>query len=607
MRNSVKLFSVLILAVLLVTSVAPPAHAGFLGGVVDAVKSGVSSVTGAVKGAVSSVTGAVSGAVSSVVGAVKSGVSGVVGSITSGVSGVVDAVKGAVGGVVGAVKDVAGKVYETVKDTVKNVLGTITGTLPKVIEQVQGAVQGAAQGAVGGLAGAANGVAGMIDKAAGGAADIAGKLAGLPADIQKKVQDGIANIKDYISGKANDASNFLGMVKEFGVNLFENAKKTTVDLAGKGLDMLKDGAKAVNPILASIASLQAKGAAMAAEKALDVAKFVQEKAAEAPGFIEKLKTGAIGLFQKGQELADKYKGDAAETIAKNFEKLTGLRGDPAKYNKTFGEMFNVSAKEGNAAASASMSFGGYNIKTGADLQGEAGNEISKHQRLIKGEAWLGPKIDTHVEAGYLGGRGKMSLDNRFVAGLDAQFEGNAKWLTGGALVDAKGKVDVVAGVHNTTTFQNSLKLSENYGVKQTAIVDVVAGAQAKANGTLYAGKNGVEVSGGAEARVGLWADAKGSTAMQYKGQNLFTAEGSAGAGLGVGAGVKGGVAFRADKVGFNASVTLGPVKLGGGIYVNPVAMTEMAIDKGKQAVGAVTDTAKKVGNFLNPANHWPFK
>jgi len=338
----------------------------------------------------------------------------------------------------------------------------------------------------------------------------------------------------------------------------------------------------------------------AAGKALDVAKFINEKAAAAPEFLKQVADGAVGVCSKGAAALDKVSGDAAEMISKNLNTLTSKGTDPLKYNEAFGKMFDVSSKCGNATAKASMSFGGCKLTTGADINGQAGNEISKHEALLKAEAWLGPKIETGVSADYLGGAGKFSLDNRFVAGLDAKAEGNVKWLKDGAVLDAKGKVNLVAGLHNTTTLQNNIKMGD-MGLNQTAVLDLVAGAQAKANGTAYLGKNGVELQGGAEARVGLWADAKGASSVQYKGQNLFTAEGTAGAGLGLGAGAKGGFSMRADKVGFSAQVTLGPFKLGGGIYVNPVAVGQMAWDGAKNVANTV---ASGIKNFASNLKFW---
>jgi hypothetical protein len=257
-------------------------------------------------------------------------------------------------------------------------------------------------------------------------------------------------------------------------------------------------------------------------------------------------------------------------------------------------MFNAKAEGGGFTATSQGTLAGAKLFGEADYRGMAGNEASQNQMLLKGEAWAGPRIDSKVEGTYLNGAGKLTASNTTGLGVMAHGEGNAKWMTGDAVVDAKAKVNVVAGAYSTTTVKNTMDLGGGFGSSQTAVIDGMAGAQARANGTLYAGKNGLEASGGAEARVGAWVDAKGSASTQYKGQNLFTAEGSAGAGLGVGAGVKGGAAFRTDKVGFSAQVTLGPVKLGGGLYVNPVAMTQLAVDKSKLVVNAV-------GNGLNKA------
>ncbi len=607
MRNSTRLFLVLVLAAFLQVTVAAPAHAGFLGSVVSGVKNAVSGVVSTVKNTVSNVVGSVTNGISGVVNSVKSGVSSVVeGFKSGGISGALSAAKGALGGVIGSVKDGvsgvlgaltgAGKeIYGQIKETVKNIVGSITGSLPDAVSQVAGQAgklaEQATKTAEGILGGSGSPLSGMLDK-----------LKSLGAgDIAEKIQGGLDNLKKFVSEKGASANEFLSMVKDMGINLFEKAKGEVAKLGDAGAklgefgkSLFKKGVDAVNPVIADLAKMQETLAGKAAERALDIGKFISGKAAEIPGFAEKLKSGALDLWKKGNEAADKLKFDAAKTISENFDKLTSLRGNPIKFNETFGNMF--SAKSADGKASASMSMAGFNLTGGPDDLGQANNEISKHQVLLKGEAWLGPRIDAKVAGSYLNGKGQISLENRLVAGLDGQVEGNAKWLTGGALIDAKAKASVTAGIHNTTTFKNKIDLGGGYASNTTAVVDAMAGAQAKANGTLYMGKNGLEVKGGAEARVGLWADASGSTSMQYKGQNLFTAEGSAGAGLGVGAGAKGGVSFRADKVGFSAQVTLGPVKLGGGIYVNPVAMTEMAVDKGKQALTAVGNGLNKVGD-----------
>jgi len=80
---------------------------------------------------------------------------------------------------------------------------------------------------------------------------------------------------------------------------------------------------------------------------------------------------------------------------------------------------------------------------------------------------------------------------------------------------------------------------------------------------------------GGEVRVGAWAEAKGSLTRKYKGQDLFVLKGTAGAGWGVGIGGGEHFSFRLDRLGFDGKGTLGPFKLGGGVYVNPKAVAEL--------------------------------
>lgn len=541
MRSTTRFFILLLLVVFLQVLAAAPAHAQDEGGASSGSSDGASS--GASDGASSDGSG-----------------DGAGDAATNGDEDVKEKIEDTFGSVVEAGKEV----YESIKDTVKDVIGSLTG-----------AGGDAAAGA--GDAAGGDTAAGGEDAAGGSSMDeLISKLnEGGLEDLASQIQSGVDNVESFVNGEAESGQEFVDMIKSAG------------DQMGQPIDLYGDAQKLgdENPILKDVETLSDN----LATDATDVADSVKQSLTQAGD-------GAEGVYAEGGSLAEGYKGDAEKTMSDQIDTLSGLRADPAAFEKTYGEMFNVKGTSGDTTASASMSLAGASLFTGADDRGKAGNDISQNSLLLKGDAYVGARIDASVESSYLGGAGKFSAENQTTLGLSAQGEGNAKWMTGDAVLDAKARAEVTAGITSSTTVKNEINLGGGMSNNTTAVVDAVAGAQATADGKLYAGKNGLEASGSAEARVGAWVDGKATTGVQYKGENVFSATGTAGAGLGVGAGVSGGAAFRTDKVGFNAQVTLGPVKLGGGVYVNPVAMGQMAVDKGSQAIAAVGNGAKAIGN-----------
>lgn len=396
-------------------------------------------------------------------------------------------------------------------------------------------------------------------------------------DLAQQIQSGVDNVESFVAGEGESGQEFLDMIQQVGDRMGE-----PVDLFGEAAKLGEE-----NPLLQNIETLST-----------NLETDATAMADSLRGSLTEAGDGVGGITAAGSGSVDGYSGGAAEAISGQLDPLSGMRSDPAGFERTYGEVFSAGSTDGTTTTSATMTLAGGRLSTGDDLRGMATNDISHNSLMLQGEAWAGPRIEAGVESTYLGGAGQVSVNNTLTAGGVVSGEGNASWLTDTALVDASGNVSATVGVLNTTTVRNDIDLGGGFGTNQTAVLEVGAGAQARANGTLYAGQNGLEVSGGATARVGAWADASGSTSAQYRGQNLFTAEGSAGAGLGLGAGAEGGVAFRSDRVGFSAQVTVGPVTLGGGVYVNPVAMGQVAVDYGGRAVDAVGRGVSAVGSGI---------
>ncbi len=488
-------------------------------------------------------------------------------SATSVVSSAVNTVKDTVKKGVDAVSTVAGVTVNAAKSVVENtkeVVKKAYETAKTAVKTVVSSIFGAGKQAVDTAANAA--------KAVGQGAEKAAEVAkGLPDKFTSEVNNAIDSVKDFIGGKKKDFEEYRQMITEF--------KEKGIDLLGDA----KDGAMdAVHPVLAKMK--------VEAKKALDAGK---EKAAD---FADFLKSAAA----KSGKSVDLTKDILADGILKNGKNSIVL----ASAMKEF--------KSGDGSQSFKNMFGmgGASWERTGDIEGHAKGAISAHESLTKFDAYLGPRYKAEYNGKFFGDNVAVKASTDNTLGAWARGEGNAKWMKDGAVLDAKGKVEIGAGFKSENEAQITTKLGGGYGTKTSARAEVMAGAQARANGTAYLGKNGIELSGKAEARCGAWVEGNVNHAVQYKGQDLFGVGAGGGVGAGVGAGVQGGFSFKANKVGFqNVGFTLGPVKVNATFYVNPVGMAEMAVDKGKEVVHNIAekgkealDKGKEVLGKLNPFN-----
>ncbi|HNY11208.1 MAG TPA: hypothetical protein PKK26_06415 [Candidatus Wallbacteria bacterium] len=431
-------------------------------------------------------------------------------------------------------KEVAKKVYETAKSTVKSVISSITGAGKQAVETAKDTVT-------------------AVGNSAEKAADVAKSL---PDKFTSDVNNAINSVKDFVSGKKQDFEEYRNMVQEF--------KEKGIDLISDSKDEVEG---AVHPVLARMK--------LEAQKALDAGK---EKAADFAGLLK----SAAATSAKSVDLT---KDVLAEGILKNGKNSIVL----ASAMKEF------KSADGSQSFKNMFGMGGVSYEKTGDIEGHAKNAISAHESLTKFDAYLGPRYKAEYNGKFFGDNVAVTASTDNTLGAWARGSGNVKWMKDGAILDAKGKAEVGVGFKSENEAQITTKLGGDYGTKTSARAEVMAGAQARANGTAYVGKNGIELSGKAEARCGAWVEGNVNHAVQYKGQDLFGVGAGGGVGAGVGAGVQGGFSFKANKIGFqNLGFTLGPIKVNATFYVNPVGLAEMAVDKGKEAVKAVADTGKKV-------------
>ncbi len=546
-------------------------------------------------------------------------------------AGMWDSVKSVASSAVSAVKDTATSAYNSVKNTVTSAVSTVKNTAVSAYNSVKDGIKGAISSVTGSVTGgggiketitgavksiggsAASKISDKIKEIAGGAEGALSKLSGLPAGLSEKITGSIGVLKDLF-GK--EAEGIVGSVKDkitdfaekLGIGSDSFSEKVSGLLEPNSLIEKFKGLVAKHPLADRIKDIQENLVNMTGS-ATDILK---DKMGKIPGLVDKAGKGLADKAKGFLARANMTKDGVTAAIYDTSKKVSGLSkivDNPVAFDKKMKEVFKNSSETANSKTSSSLSFGGVKFEGMADIYGRANDDINKNQAVFRGEAYLGPKLESKATLDYLDGRGKLEASTRNVLGLDAVGEGNIRWMKDGDVVSAKGNAHVVAGFHSENKVRNQIQLSENFANDSSAVLDVVAGADAKAKGTAYHGENGIELGASAEARVGIWADAAGSTSMDYKGESLFSAKGNAGAGLGLGAGAGAGASFRLDRLGFEGKVTLGPFKLGGGVYVNPKAIGQLAYDKGGQAVSYVADkgraaadkvgdAAKATGNFF---------
>lgn len=544
MFDTIKRFKIFIIMLLFVftVNIAAPAPVYAAFGL-DEVGKAFKSLGDGAKNIVSSVTDGIKDVVSNV----GDGIKNVASSIAEGIGDVVDKAKE----IVNIVKTTIKGAIDSATDMGKQIAGTIKETGDEIKKEVGQTVKEVGDN----LKQAGSEFKSDVDKA----------KAAVKADIEAKINKGITSVKDYVSGAKNNFKEFTEMVEDF---------------KAKGIDIVKEAEKEldqkiVNPVLSRLETETKKAKEGIKQASSDFKNVFAAGSKKAPE----------GFDLAGDALKNYLKADS-----KSIEFMSGLKD------------FSTDSQSGKVAAS----LGGAYVKTTKDLEGQAKNDISVHEKLFDASAWLGPKVSADYKGKFFNDQVTLTAKTENNLGLLLKANGNLKYLKDGALIDAKGKIEAVAGAKTVNDVGLTTNIGGGLGAGTALHVEAMAGADARANGTLYAGKNGIELKGKAEAKCGAWVEGNVNSSVKYKGQDLFGFGAGGGAGLGVGAGVEGGFSFRTNKVGFqDVGFTLGPIKVKGSFYVNPVAISELATDKVKEAVqfvekkvDSVKDNLKEVGNNI---------
>lgn len=467
------------------------------------------------------------------------------------VSSTYEAVKSTAGKVVDTVKTVAGTAIDTAKSVAANVTEVVKNTAEKVYETAKNAVKSVVKAVTGIGTKAADTVKSGVDAVKDGAGKAADLAKDLPDKVSQELSAAVDNVKDFIAGKKEDFEEFKKVIakfKEEGIDILQKAKEEGEE-------------KILHPVIARIQE--------DAQKLHEGAKKVMTDF-----------SAAVKTASKGLDLAKDQIGPLIDK-SKNSIQIASAMGD-------------FKNSDGSASLATSFSMGGLTWDTKKDIKGHAKGDISAHELLLSADAHLGPRFKAEGNAELFGGKVAMTGSTDNILGAWAQGEGNAKFMKDGALIDAKASAAVGAGFKSSNEGQITTQIGGGYGTKTSGTLDVLAGAEASAEGKAYAGKNGIELSGKAEARCGAWVEGSANHAVQYKGSDLFGVGVGGGVGAGLGAGVEGGFSFKANKIGFkDVGFTLGPVKVKGTFYVNPVGMAEMAVDKGKEAAKAISNVADR--------------
>lgn len=478
--------------------------------------------------------------------------------------------------------DTGKKVVEAGVDAAKKAKEVVENTVNYAYETAKNAVKSVISFATGIGKEAANTASTVVNAAADGvqkAADVAKKI---PQDVASKVNEAVNEVKDYVGDVAKEvgkgiqeAGKDVGKIVNDGKAEFNKFKQMISDFKEKGIDFVdklkKEGQeKILNPVVERLKKQAQAAVDFGKETASDFGKITKD--------VDKT------LFNgKGGQIAKDVLAPLI-TKDKNSVQIAQL------LNKEFKSDSKLASQKG----SAKFGFGGISTTTDEDIEGHANRDISDHHEMAAIDAYLGPRFSADYNGKFFGGKVGLTANTTNTLGAWAAAKGDVKWMKDGAVLDAKGEVKVGVGAKTENNVQLTTNIGGGMGTKTSAHVEATAGAEASAKGTAYLGKNGIELSGKAEAKCGAWVEGSANHAVQYKGQDLFGVGVGGGAGLGVGAGVEGGFSFKANRVGFqDVGFTLGPIKVKGSFYVNPVGLAELAVDKGKQAVKAVGNVAEK--------------
>lgn len=481
-------------------------------------------------------------------------------SITGTVKKAYDAAKSTVNTVTNTAKTIVGTAIDTGKEIIENVKDVAKNTAKTIYETAKTAVKSVVTAVTGVGKKTAETVKAGADAVKDGAGKTAELAKDLGEDVAKEINDAIDNVKDFINGKKKDFNEFKKMLVEFkeqGVDILEQAAKDGEE-------------KLVNPVIARIQ---------------EEAKKVQEGAKKiATDFSEAVKTVSEGAA-KGFDFAKDKLSPLIEQ-GKNSYEIASIAGE-------------YKSPDGSTELASSFSMGGVSWDTKNDIKGRAEGDISSHELLGSVDAHLGPRFKAEGSAEFFDGALSMTGSTDTVAGAWARGDGNLKFMKDGALLDAQASVNAGVGVKSVNEGEIVTQVGGGLGTRTSGSLEGMAGAEASAEGTAYLGKNGIELSGKAEARCGAWVDGSVSHAVQYKGNDLVGVGLGGGVGAGLGVGVEGGFSFQANKIGFqDVGFTLGPIEVNGTFYVNPVGMAEMAIDKGKEAIEKGRELVDKGKEFL---------
>ena len=467
-------------------------------------------------------------------------------------AGIWDSVTGAVGKAVNTVKDKVSDAADTVKEIATNAYETAKAGIKDFISSVTGIGKEAEKT----VTGVATEVKKSAEKVTSDVNEAASKMATTVNDNVEEAVKAVDNVKKYVAGDATNINEYKELLEKSDV--ISSQKET------KDEDML-----ASHPVLARL-----KAAAESTKEEL------KKKAADFSSLFKETVTGLdVAKDTIGPEI---NKG-------KNSIQLASA-------------LVNLKSSDNDQSIKAESSLASLKWTTTKDIQGHAQGDISVHEQLLKVDASVGPRFNAEYNGKFFDDSVKVTASTDNTLGAWANATGNVKMMKDGAVIDAKGEAKVGVGFKSENKGEVVTDIAGGVGTKTSGKLDVMAGAEASAKGTAYAGKNGIELSGKLGARCGAWVDGSVNHAVQYKGNDLFGVGAGGGVGAGLGAGVEGGFSFKANKIGIqDVGFTLGPVKVKATFYVNPVGIAEAAIDKGKEVVEKSKELAEKGKNLLNKA------
>jgi len=209
-----------------------------------------------------------------------------------------------------------------------------------------------------------------------------------------------------------------------------------------------------------------------------------------------------------------------------------------------------------------------------DALGTARGEISTHKKLDGMDAYSGLRYTRTAKTA--GKNKKTKIQDTSTFGVWSEGTFGALAFEKGAILDVKSNDNSIgSGLKHTR-----LEQYESEHILSATKADGVVGAEARAEGNYYVGKNGIELGGSAAAKVGAWVESdSGITFKAGNNRNVASVVSGVSVGASLGAGAEGNVSLRNDRVGLEVGVDVGFVKLKLGGYVNPIGIFEAVKDK----------------------------